>query len=288
MDLFSDLKISSPIMEASTQMLNALFEGVMDFDDNLAAKFADTTNDIYKITMYVANEIAGYGEDFVTSMKPLLDSPERRYQATLSFNFADMGISEDLLKLLPPKLYISFVKPEHCVVCNFGKSDYLVYSYTDTQGLMIDIEEGCAEYASVTFIMYEGMFDIDLICKLIKMKLTHELRHVVDTCDAAMLQVMQDCLNNNCLANVTGDFSKYWSDPGEYYARLTEVCTFAMNVLSKPEIRNKIHSAAEVVEKLSAKSRVYKEAVGNVDDAAKQQFNKHLELILAKIMDKLA
>jgi hypothetical protein len=43
-----------------------------------------------------------------------------------------------------------------------------------------------------------------------------------------------------------------------------------------------------VVEKLSAKSRVYKEAVGNVDDAAKQQFNKHLELILAKIMDKLA
>lgn len=288
MDLFSDLKISSPIMEASTQMLNALFEGVMDFDDNLAAKFADTTNEIYKMTMYVANEIAGYGEDFVTSMKPLLDSPERRYEATVSFNFADMGISEDLLKLLPPKLYISFRKPEHSMVCNSGNSDRIVYAYTDSQGLMIDMEEGNAEYVLVTFIMYEGMFDIDLICKLIKLKLTHELRHVVDTCDAAMLQVMQDCLNNNYLANVTKNFSQYWSDPGEYYARLTEVCTFAINVLSNPENRKKIHSAAEVVERLSTKSRIYSEALGNVDDAAKQQFNKHLELILAKIMDKLA
>ena len=288
MDLFSDLKISSPIMEASTKMLNTLFEGVMDFDDNLAAKFADTTNDIYKITMYVANEIEGYGDEFITSMKPLLDSQERRYQATLSFNFADMGISDDLLKLLPPKLYISFIKPEHCMLCNPGNNQYYVYAYSDTQGLMIDIEEGCAEYALITFVLYEGMINLDTICKLIKMKLTHELRHIVDTCDSAMLKVMQDCLNNNCLASLTSDFSKYWDDPGEYYARLTEVCTFAMNVLSKPETRQKIHSAAEVVEKLSTKSRIYKEAVGNVDDAAKQQFNKHLELILAKIMDKLA
>ena len=270
----------TPVVEA----VQSLYESV-DLDDNLAAKFAQTSQDIYKATVWVANKIKEFGEDFITYMKQHLDSEKDRYNATIQFDFAEMGLSEDFVKLLPPKLYIRFVRPEHSIM--YPKSEGVTgLAYADTAGLMADLDDGCAEYALIGIFIHPGMDTTDSIVRIIRWKLPHELRHIVDTCDSATLKMMEDNLNHNTMATLTNKFTTYWDDPGEYYARMSEVVALAINGLSKPEMRQKFHSAKEAVDSLSS-TRIYQDAVGDVDDTAKAAFKKNLELILAKIMDKL-
>ncbi len=258
----------------------------INIDDDLAAKFATTSQDIYKATVWVADKINEFGDDFIKYLMPRLDDPTSQYNATLSFNFSEMNLSEDFLKGVPQKLYIRFVKPEHSMM--YPKGDTVAaYAYTDTAGLIADLDDGWPEYALIGIYVHPNMDNTDIISRVIKMKLPHELRHVVDTCDKATLQMMTDSLQNNVMAFASSDFARYWDDPGEYYARLSEVVVFAMHVLSNPNNRAKVHSAKEVIEKLSAKSSAYRQALGDVDDTAKQMFNKNLEAILAKVMDKL-
>lgn len=258
----------------------------VNIDDDLAAKFAQTSQDIYKVTGWLADKINEFGDDFIKYLMPRLDDPKSHYNATLSFNFSEMNLSEDFLKGVPPKLYIRFIKPEHSSM--YPRGDNLTaFAYADTAGLLADLDDGWPEYALVGIYMHPGMDNTDVIGRVIKRNLPHELRHVVDTCDKATLQMMTDCLHNNVMAFARSDFARYWDDPGEYYARLSEVVVFAMHVLSDPKNRAQVHSAKDVVDMLSAKSSVYRRALGDVDETAKQMFDKNLEAILAKVMDKL-
>ena len=278
----------TPLVEAVANLYrSSITESVIvSLDDDLAAKFATTTQEIYKATMWVANKIEEFGDDFIKYLMPRLDDPNERYSATLAFNFSEMGLSEDFLKGVPPKLYIRFVKPEHSMMYPKGEN-VTAYAYSDTAGLLADLDSGWPDYALIGIYVHPFMTTTANISRILKWKLPHELRHVVDTCDKATLEMMENSISSNVMAFAKSDFAKYWDDPGEYYARLSEVVAFALSVLSKPENRTRVHSAGEVVNLLSTRSAVYREALGDVDDTAKQLFNKNLEAILAKVMDKL-
>jgi len=265
----------TPVVKA----VQSLYESV-DLDDNLAAKFAQTTFDIYKATTWIVNKIQDFGEAFIVYMNMKLDSPNDNYTATIPFKFADMGLSDDFVKLLPPTLYLSFRRPPK-------NSSFTDLAYSDTSGLLADfIEDGSAKYASTGIYIYPGMDTLDTIIKAIRWLLPHELRHVVDTCDNATIQLMSNCLQHNNESRLNGKFSTYWDDPGEYNARLSEVLGYALYSLTDERIRKKFHSAKELVDKL-VNTDLYKQAVGDVDDNAKAVFRKNIELILSKLMNKL-
>ena len=279
---------STPLVEAVTNLYrSSITEAVnVSLDDDLAAKFAATTQEIYKATVWVANKIEEFGDDFIKYLMPRLDDPKEHYNATLAFNFSEMGLSEDFLKGVPAKLCIRFVKPEHSSM--YPKGDNVVgHAYADTAGLLADLDEGWPEYALIGIYVHPNMTTAESISSVMKRQLPHELRHVVDTCDKTTLEMMEKSLSSNALAFGLSQFATYWDDPGEYYARLSEVVAFAIHVLSKPENRARVHSAGEVVNLLSTRSTLYREALGDVDDTAKQLFNKNLEAVLAKVMDKL-
>ena len=257
----------------------------VDFDDNLAAKFATTSREIHKAATWVANQIKDYGQEFIDWMKSKLDDPESKYNATLAFKFADMGLSEDFVKGVPATLYLRFIRPKNSSHYTNG-----AMAYTDAAALLSDIDfnEVWPEDALIGIYVYDNMETIESIYASILWNLPHELRHVVDCCDKATLEVMNDCLTNNRLSAMTSDnFSKYWDDVGEYQARLSQVIAQVFRILENPNNRAKARSAEHVVESLQLKSGIYKEAVGDVSNEAKAVFDKNLTAIIAYVMDKL-
>jgi len=257
----------------------------VNIDDNLAAKFATTSREIHKAATWVANQIKDYGQEFIDWMKSKLDDPESKYNATLAFKFADMGLSEDFVKGVPATLYLRFVRPKNSSHYTNG-----AMAYTDAAALLSDIDfnEVWPEDALIGIYVYDNMETIESIYATILWNLPHELRHVVDCCDKATLDVMNTCLTNNRLSAMTSDnFSKYWDDVGEYQARLSQVIAQVFRILENPNNRAKARSAEHVVETLQLKSDIYKEAVGDVSNEAKAIFDKNLTAIIAYVMDKL-
>ena len=179
----------------------------VNIDDNLAAKFATTSREIHKAATWVANQIKDYGQEFIDWMKSKLDDPESKYNATLAFKFADMGLSEDFVKGVPATLYLRFVRPKNSSHYTNG-----AMAYTDAAALLSDIDfnEVWPEDALIGIYVYDNMETIESIYASILWNLPHELRHVVDCCDKATLEVMNTCLTNNRLSAMTSDnFSKY-------------------------------------------------------------------------------
>jgi hypothetical protein len=257
----------------------------VNIDDNLAAKFATTSREIHKAATWVANQIKDYGQEFIDWMKSKLDDPESKYNATLAFKFADMGLSEDFIKGVPATLYLRFVRPKNSSHYTDG-----AMAYTDAAALLSDIDfnEVWPEDALIGIYVYDNMETIESIYSTILWNLPHELRHVVDCCDKATLEVMNTCLTNNRLSAMTSDnFSKYWDDVGEYQARLSQVIAQVFRILENPNNRAKARSAEHVVETLQLKSGIYKEAVGDVSNEAKAIFDKNLTAIISYVMDKL-
>jgi ferrous iron transport protein A len=72
--------------------------------------------------------------------------------------------------------------------------------------------------------------------------------------DAEMIEVYQTTLKNN----KSSEKAEYWTDLGEFYARMTEIITLVLQRLKNPEERKRITSVNDMLIKLKSNPTLLK------------------------------
>ncbi|WP_405323243.1 hypothetical protein [Fibrobacter sp.] len=213
-------------MTHSDKCPDSLFEGVtlddLNFDDNLAEKFVATSRNILTVTEWVIEHMPENSYDWLLE------------QAKANFNFDKRAMLIDMHKI--PGLDDAFVNAFNLpVILRFSVCKGNTNSGYAKAGI----------YDEITIYIHTDQ-PAENIKRDLQRRLPHELRHVADAHDAEMITVYQQTLQNN----KSSDKSKYWTDLGEFYARMTEIITLVLKRLKDPEERKHITSVGDMLRKL--------------------------------------
>jgi hypothetical protein len=218
----------------SCECPNSLFEGMtldnLKFDDNLANKFVATSRNILTVAEWVISHMPEGSYDW------LLD------QAKQNYNFDKRAMLIDMRKIpgLDPVFVNAFDKP---AILRFS-----VYKGTKNAGL-----GKSGDYDEITIYIHTDK-PAEYIKQDLQRRLPHELRHLADAHDAEMIEVYQTTLKNNKSSEKT----EYWTDLGEFYARMTEIITLVLQRLKNPEERKRITSVNDMLIKLKSNPTLLK------------------------------